>query len=348
MPASGYTNLTVTGGGNTTVTTQDPLVPAIITVRVGGPTGTIALSTPSTLVKYYPYKQTAVTNSGNTTYTVNRGMYDQRRGSGQDIVELDMAALKDAVAQMQLASSARDSTKAISGLEPARWTGIVYVEVTSNPSTNLNGTTVAAAGGDKVAVRLINGNAPVPTYGTAEGLTIATNAPVYIKGHYNDDGSSPNASTPKTGETPAAIAADAITLLSAGFNDATSRSAVRPSASANTVVAAAMLTGISPTNKNGSARMSGGAHNLVRFLENWTTPSRSVYIRGSLVSLFESRVADEPWKIDYYSAPNRNYGFNDLFLNGRYPPGTPRVISYRRADYGDLTKAQYDAALAGL
>jgi len=346
VPASGYLNSTVTGGGNTTVTTLDPLVPAIITVRVGGPAGPLAATVPSTLVKYYPYKQTAVTNSGNTTYTVNRGMFDQRRDSGLDIVELDMAALKDAVAQMQLASTSRDSTKTIAGLEPARWTGIVYVEVTSNPTTKLDGSTVAAAGGDKVAVRLINGNSQVPSYGTAEGLTIATNAPVYIKGHYNDNGSSMNASTPKSGETPAAIAADAVTLLSAGFNDATSRSAIRPDASANTIVAAAILTGISPTNKNGSARMSGGAHNLVRFLESWS--GKSVYIRGSLVSLFESRIAEEPWKIETYGAPNRNWGFNDLFLNGRYPPGTPRVISYRRADYGDLTKAQYDAAIAGL
>ena len=111
-------------------------------------------------------------------------------------------------------------------------------------------------------------------------------------------------------------------------------------------MAAALLTGATPTNKDGSARMSGGAHNLVRFLENWG--GRSVYLRGSIVALFESRVAREPWKIDYYGAPNRNWGFNDLFMNGRYPPGTPRVISYRRTDYSDMTKAEYDAAIAAL
>jgi hypothetical protein len=315
-----------------------PGVPAIVTVKTGGPSGTTATTVPANLVRYYPYAE----SSG----TVTSGMYDQRRGAGQDIVELDMTVLKTAVAQMQLASGSRDSTKAISSLEPSQWTGIVYLAVTSDPTTRLNGTTIAATGGANVSVRLINGAIQMPSYGAAEGLTIATNAPLYIKGHFNDTGASPSASVSASGETPAAIAADSVTLLSAGYVDSTSKTSVRPAASGNAMVAAAILTGAAPTNKDGSARMSGGAHNLVRFLENWTTGSRLVYIRGSLVALFESRVADEPWKIDYYSAPTRNYGFNDLFVNGRYPPGTPRVISYRRADYADMTKAQYDAAVA--
>lgn len=352
VPASGYTNTTTTSGGNTTVTTNNPAIPAIITVRAGGPAGTIAATLPTNLVQYKPYKQTAVTNSGNTTYTVNSGMYDQRRGLGQDLVELDITVLKEAVAQMQLAPASRNVTKAISSLETSHWTGILYIEVTSNPYTRLDGSTVVAAGGNAVAVRLINGNTPVPTYGTEkEGLTIATNAPLYIKGHFNDDGTGTlSASVSRTDEKPATIAADAVTLLSTSFSDANSRGTLRQTVGSgrNTVVAAAILTGISPTNKNGSARESGGAHNLLRFLENWTTNSNAVYIRGSLVALFESRIADEPWRIDYYSAPTRNYGFSDLLQNGRYPPGTPRVISYRRTDYSEMTKAEYDAAIAAI
>lgn len=321
------------------------LIPAIITVRTGGPSGTLAVTVPANLISYSKY---AESTSGGTT-TVTGGIYDQRRGAGQDLVEFDMAKLKDAVAQMQLAAGSRDATKAISSLEPNQWTGIVYVNVTSTPTTNLDGSTVAAAGGANVGVRLINGNSAVPTYGTAEGFTFATNAPVYIKGHFNDPGTGTlSASTSRSGETPAAIAADAVTILSPGYSDATSKRTVRPDASANVAIAAAILTGITPTNKDGSARMSGGAHNLVRFLEDWSGPSKSLYIRGSLVSLFESRIAKEPWKIDYYSAPVRNWGFNDLFQNGRYPPGTPRVISYRRTDYSDMTKAEYDAAISGL
>ena len=347
VPASGYTTTTTVTGGNTTVTTNDPAVPAIVTVRAGGPNGTVAATVPASLVTYYPYKETAVTNSGNTTYTVNRGMYDQRRSAGQDIVELDMGALKTAVAQMQLAAGSRDATKAISSLETANWTGIVYLEVTGDPTTHLDGTTAAAVTGNKVAIRLINGNSPVATYGTAApGLTVATNAPLYVKGNYNDTGSSPSASTSYSGENPAAIAADSVTILSAAYSDATSRGTVKPAASTDSVIAAAILSGTTPTNKDGSARMSGGAHNFVRFLESWS--GRSVYIRGSLVALFESRVASEPWRIDYYGAPTRNWGFNDLFQAGHFPPGTPKVISYRRVDYTDMTKADYTTAITGL
>ncbi len=349
VPASGSVS-TVTANATHTTTVNDPVVPAIVTIRAGGASGTLSATYPTNLVRYLPYQERVVTriSDGSSTTSVSRGMYDQRRGSGQDLVEVDMTLLKAAVEQLTLDSGARDVTKSIGSLELSHWTGIVYFEVTSNPTTKLDGTTVAASGGDRVALRFVNGNVQLPAVGSAEGLTLATNAPVYIKGHFNDDGTSPSASVSKSGEKPAAIAADAVTLLSAGYNDSTSKSAVRPSATANSVIAAAMLTGITPTNKNGSARMSGGAHNLVRFLENWSSSSRTVYIRGSLVSLFESRVADEPWKIDYYSAPVRNWGFTDLLVNGRYPPGTPRVISYRRTDYSDMTKAEYDAALAAL
>ena len=349
VPASGSTNV-VTSNSTHTTTVNEPVVAAVVTVRAGGAAGTLSASYPANLVRYLPYQERTVTriSTGSQTTTVSRGMYDQRRGSGQDLVEVDMTLLKAAIEQLPLASGSRDATKTIASLELSHWTGIIYFEVTSNPITRLNGTTVAASGGDRVAVRFINGNVQLPAVGTAEGLTLATNAPVYIEGHFNDDGTSPSASVSKTGEKPAAIAADAVTLLSAGYNDATSKSAVRPAATANSVIAAAILTGVTPTNKNGSSRMSGGAHNIVRFLENWTTGSRSLFIRGSLVALFESRIADEPWKIDYYSAPVRNWGFTDLLVNGRYPPGTPRVISYRRTDYSDMTKAEYDAALAAL
>jgi hypothetical protein len=84
----------------------------------------------------------------------------------------------------------------------------------------------------------------------------------------------------------------------------------------------------------------------VRYLESWNpTP---VTLRGSLVALFECRVAVEPRNNNIYGAPTRYYGFCDLLKNGRFPPGTPRVMSYRRVDYTDLTKAEYDAAIAGL
>jgi hypothetical protein len=344
VPASGYANTTTVSGSTTTVVTRDPTVPAVVTVRVGSATGPLATSIPAGLVTYYPYKQTATTTSGVTTYNINRGMYDQRRLAGQDLVELDITKLKAAVAAIGTSSS-----HALPPLSAAHWTGVVYLEVTSNPTTRLNGTTIAAAGGANVSIRLINGAVQVPSTGMVAGLTIATNAPLYIKGNFNDTSATGTSPTvPRTGEVPACIAADAVTLLSSGFVDADSRDVVQwgPVVSGPTVVAAAILSGFVPWNKDNNGGRSGGAPNLVRYLESWNpTP---VTLRGSLVALFECRVAVEPRNNNIYGAPTRHYGFCDLLKNGRFPPGTPRVMSYRRVDYTDLTKAEYDAAIAGL
>jgi hypothetical protein len=91
---------------------------------------------------------------------------------------------------------------------------------------------------------------------------------------------------------------------------------------------------------------SGGAHNLPRFLENWS--GDTVAIRGALVTMFNARIATQPWSTSYYSAPARQWGFNVLFQNGVYPPFTPKVMSYRRVDFSDLTAAQYAARKAAL
>lgn len=293
-------------------------------------------------------KLAAYTTSGSgSSLSVTSGMYDRRRAKGTALVTLDMAELKQAVTEMAKAEASRDPTKAIAGLEPEDWTGIVYVEVVGagecNTSTGAPLSTVA----NQTSVRIVNGTGKAPSYGTANaGLTVATNAPIYIKGHFNADGNVSTsggvnpANNSETGEVPCAIAADAITVLSSGFSEESSARSSNPtSTSTNVEISAAFLMGLTPTNKNGNGASSGGVHNFPRFLENWS--SKAVWIRGSLVSLFESRIAVEKWSTGYYSPPARNWGFNDLFRNGVYPPGTPRVLSYRRVDFTDLSAAQY-------
>ena len=114
---------------------------------------------------------------------------------------------------------------------------------------------------------------------------------------------------------------------------------------ASTEVSAALLAGVVPSNKNNSSQMSGGAHNFPRLLEYW---DGVLAIRGSMVALFESRVANEPWGIRYYNAPDRFWGFNELLAAGRYPPKTPRVRTYRRVDFTDLDPSEYTALLESL
>lgn len=361
-----------------TPTTATTSTPSTITYTSGGSSTTAGTPTTSNAVGSQTSSWSATPPSDDNSSTApvsttpsspalasdNKGMYDQHRKKGTDLIELDMDALRKAVASMAGQANATLSTGSsvavtatdqIGNLTADDWTGIVYVEVVGGPSTDpVTGITSSAtlANSTQASVRIINGAGKVPSYSSAnEGLTIATNAPVYIKGSFNADGTtsttSPNsATTPETGEYPAAIVGDAVTILSKDFNDATSASTLNPTATTSTIeISAALLTGLTPTNKDGTGKTSGGAHNLPRFLENWD--GKSTFIRGSLVALYESRVFTEPHGTStYYSPPTRNWGFNTLFREGRYPPGTPRVMSYRRVDFTDLTAAEYATAKA--
>jgi hypothetical protein len=289
--------------------------------------------------------------------SITGGMYDRHRAKPLDLVELDIGALRNAVEEMQKTSGV-DPAKAIGNFTKFDWTGIVYVDVQGGPSTRIvdqsstlkAGSTIAASNSlnTLTSLRVINGTGSAPSFGTANpGLTIATNAPAYIKGHFNADGvtstsggKNPATDPDSSSEVPCAIVADAITVLSPGFSDASSKASTA-NASGSVEVAAALLQGIAPSNKNGNGATSGGAHNIVRFLENWG--SNATWFRGSLVCLFESRIFTEAHGSGYYSPPVRNWGFNKLFGQGSYPPGTPRVLSYRRVDFTDLTPAEYAA-----
>jgi len=330
-----------------------------LAVTSAGTTETLAAAgTPTPTGSYTDWRTTTTPPvvapvTGTATYTYGTGMYDRHRSKALDLVELDIDALRDAVSEMQKGTAA-DPAKAIGNFTPDDWSGVVYVDVQGGPTTvgvgTDAGTTVAASNAlnTNTSVRIINGAGKVPTYGTVNpGLTIASNAPVYILGHLNADGSATKTTTydpstdPETGELPCAVVADAITVLSPGFNDSTSKTTMA-AASGDVEVSAALLQGIAPSNKNGNGRTSGGAHNIVRFLENWG--GKTTWFRGSLVCLFESRVFTEPHGItSYYSPPNRNWGFNKLFAGGTYPPGTPRVLSYRRVDFTELTSSEYAA-----
>lgn len=117
--------------------------------------------------------------------------------------------------------------------------------------------------------------------------------------------------------------------------------------SSNTEIATAVMTGLVPSDLNNWGYYSGGAHNFPRLMENNSSGTQRILaIRGSLVAMFESTVGVEPWSLRLYDAPVRLWGFNDLFANGEFPPLTPKVMSYRRVDFTDISKAQYDALKA--
>jgi hypothetical protein len=164
----------------------------------------------------------------------------------------------------------------------------------------------------------------------ATGLTIVTPNPLYVVGDYNVPATL--AGTTNTSKSaPAALIADAITILSDQFSDKYSRLGLDQRPATNTTVNAALLGGIVPT-RNGY--YSGGLENFPRLLEDWT--GDTLTINGSFVALFESKKATAPWGFpdNVYRQPlQRKWSF-DPRLNtlAGLPPSTPELqTAFRRS-----------------
>jgi len=286
------------------------------------------------------------------------GFYDRRQEQALDVVELDVGALAELIEESVSGASGNDPWNGQFHINPGSavdWNGVVYVEMPFDPGTSRPDKVMPGSG--NVALRLNNGSeVPNPDFsGSSEkGFTLATNGQLYVKGHFNSDGNSSTGSSTETDdaetfdsdEAPVALFADAITILSQNFADPQSKESPSSRKATFTEVSAALVTGLLPTDPGGTAQ-SGGAHNLPRFLEDWG--GVEFRYRGSLVALYESEVGNKPMTSNHsswYRPPNRNWGFNDLFADGIYPPGTPNTRDFRRTDFRFLTASEYAAELA--
>ena len=222
----------------------------------------------------------------------------------------------------------------VNGSWAARHASVIYVEFYNVPL------------GYYPAVRIVNGAQlpgaePTPTPRAPYGLTIATHAPLYVKGDFNYVSANPSY------WKPAALVSDALIFQSAAWNDATNggnygdNPAVQLNAggftSPNTMyVYAAVSAGHSATvcdwQASGCsgvypANYGGGLESFPRFLENWS--SATLQFRGSLTSFYESTQANlRSWASStaYYSAPVRDWRFDTRFQDpNNHPPGTPVV-----------------------
>ena len=227
----------------------------------------------------------------------SRTMYDYREGKTMQLTEVDIAALTDP--RCPGLAKINDPP---SGGDP----GIFYISKT--PSVNP---------AEINAVRLVNGSV-IP----ASGLTVATDNPLYIKGNYN------------TANSPAAVAADAVTVLSNNWNSSSDstysyENNLSHRVANNSMVNAALLTGNRESASGG--QYSGGIENFIRFLENWT--GKAFTYKGSLVCLWQSEQVTGNWRYGspVYTAPNRvwSYGIDPAHL----PPGTPRVRYMQRIQW---------------
>ncbi|MDZ7630909.1 MAG: hypothetical protein U5K74_06025 [Gemmatimonadaceae bacterium] len=238
--------------------------------------------------------------------------WDGREMKRPDVLELDLAQLRNFV-----------------NVNPAdRQVSIIYVEFQGRDST--------VALRDYPALRIRNGaQLPDPSApGEPGGLTVTTNAAMYVRGNYNT-----------VNWKPAALIGDVVTFQSNAWNDATSTTYPRSMATA-TSVWAALLAGNSETPCDarvcgGPQQYGGGLENFPRFLENWSGVPMNY--TGSLVSLFVSRQSSGVWGHNlnggrpYYNPPNRNWSFETRFQNPMLlPPGTPRLGSVLQISYRNV------------
>jgi len=265
-----------------------------------------------------------------------------------------------------------DSTQKV--YDPAlRYSGVVYVQF---PLEEFTGAVLARRSTDGIrpvqaptltapGYALILRNAsrlpalPQNLNARDNGFVIGTNAPAYIVGHFNADGLEATGSTTAADsghpEIAAAVAAEAVTLLSQNFAtqpDHFRLSAIAKRAATFTEVSAAIFAGYVPTPKVPIGTVDenllsggGGVHNYLRLLESWSGGIKYVY-RGSFVLLFESEVSTQPMSRNglsyWFDPPSRQIGYHDFFASGVVPPAWPPLMrSARRLSLTDISPNQW-------
>lgn len=247
-------------------------------------------------------------------------MYDQREGKNMDVSTVNVGTLKTAI------------DAGIPGFN-----GVVYIK---------DSTTTTTAAPNPKAIRLKNGGV-LP----ANGLTIASENPVYIQGDYNTGTTTNPTSVPANGSgnanntasptvsgytrKPAAVLADAVTFLSNSWSDSNSSLALSNRAASNTTYNVAVLGGFMPSGYQPTSGAqygySGGANNFARFLEDWTGDYCTYY--GSMVELYQSKVATGKWDTGViYRPPLRRWNFDPNYRNVA-PPGSPDAVSWSRGTW---------------
>ena len=272
---------------------------------------------------------TSVTGSQYNTWCANNGqgssttilkqgqaLYDAREGAAVKVTNLDVSKLVS-------------NTGSLTG-----WTGLVYISdagAGTSTTVTINGTNYNTT---KRAIRLINGY-QLPS----GGLTVVSDNPVYIQGNYNTASTS-SATVPSNNGTytdpdasgytrvPAAVVADAVNVLSTGWNDSSSAQGIANRvASANTTINAALVAGIVPSS---GGNYSGGGENFIRFLEDWSTKTFCYY--GSMVELYRSLQATGTWNGtgSVYVSPSTSRWYYDdsTFSSSSGPPGSLQIAAY--------------------
>lgn len=256
--------------------------------------------------------------------TSNADVRDQREAKDVKMTNVDIELLKTA-----LAANVPD------------FNGLIYFNLTGASSST------------PAAIRLKNAEV-LPNIG-GTGFSVATNGGIYIQGNYNTKLSQATPEIPGVPEVPATLLTpaipavplvpaqpavagkvssmlmgDALTVLSPGWNDANAAGALSTRIATGAVtVNAGLLTGnVAST----ATRSSGGAQNLIRFLEDWT--GVGVTFHGSIGRLFQSRhfASAFPGAGSVYMPPSRIFSFDNSLAQSP-PPGSLSTTSYSRGNF---------------
>lgn len=221
-----------------------------------------------------------MTSKGIITQSSNK-FYDDRENKDVDVMDIDISKLQ------------------ANGYWPSN--GVIYFSDTNAGSSEWK------------AMRVKNAAT------LSDGLTIASNNPVYTYGNFNS-----------SNKQPASIISDAYTMLSSNWDDTKGKLSKSNRQAVSTTINASIMTG---DDYLGAGSYNGGVSNLPRYLEYWGS-SRTATILGSLVNLWESKFATSAWSLDYYEPPKRDYSYDlDLDDPSNMPPETPKVLIFQRSGW---------------
>ncbi len=170
------------------------------------------------------------------------------------------------------------------------------------------------AGGAQAGVRIVNGATLPQTISGA--FTLATDDPLYILGDFNVGAD----------HIGALLAGDSINILSKAWKDSDNQSSADALRAASATETNALF--VSGNVPSAEENYSGGAENYFRYNENWSGVTHR--FRGSLLNLFESQTALGKWVYGgkVYTAPRRDWGWDDVFDRLSSPPGLDDVIEF--------------------
>lgn len=258
---------------------------------------------------------------GNKLFLTRKRIYNGREGKYVNLLDINAGLLKEYLQYTTTDQGAFELSHPGNGLDNFEVDdGVIYVNMIQS----------TVAGTEEAGFRLSNAadlNGVVSYAGIEDykGLTFATNGPLYTKGDIN-----------KTNKIPLMLAGDSINPLSSAFDDNTysaasassANSGNGPKATANsTETNAVFVSGNVPTRLN---QYGGGGENYFRYIENWSGKTHKY--RGSILNLFESRIALGTWDKDntangvnsgYYGLPVRDWGWDTSYAAGQAPPGIP-------------------------